>query len=334
MNELPLRWGILGTARIARNRFVRGVRAGTESEVLAIASRDLARARATANELGIPRSYGAYEALLADRDVDAVYIALPNALHTPWTIAAAWAGKHVLCEKPLARNAADAERMTAACRSSGVLLMEAFMWRHHPQHARVRSMLDSGAIGEPSLVRASFTFVIEPVLASGTNVRLRADLAGGSLMDVGGYAVNAARWLFAAEPVWVAGQQVMDPSYGVETAFAGMLRFRDDRLALIDGSFHHRLTNSYEVAGSGGRLLVDRAFRPDDLPGRIHILRGDDEYTERVAPADQFALEADHFARSVRAGRLLPPAEDGVAQARVIGALYTSAESGQAVRLD
>ena len=333
MSQLRLRWGVLGTARVARQRFVPAVRAGNESEVLAIASRNAERARTMAAALGVPRSYGSYEALLADPDVEAVYVALPNALHTTWTIAAAWAGKHVLCEKPFAGRVADAERMAAACRGSGVLLMEAFMWRHHPQHARVRTLLDSGAIGEPSVMRASFSYMLEPELASGPNVRLRPELAGGSLMDVGTYTVNAARWLFDAEPVSVMGQQVLEPGVAVDIAFGGVMRFPGERLALIDCSFRQSLSNKYEIHGTEGRLLLDRAFRPDGLPGRLHLLRGDDDRQEVMPRTDQFAAEADHFARSVRAGRLLPPAEDGVAQARIIQALSTSAASGAAVRL-
>jgi len=317
-----LRWGILGAARIARQRFVPGVRAGSSGTILSIASRDAERARLLAAELDIPRSYGAYADLLRDPDLDAVYVALPNALHAEWIIAAARAGKHVLCEKPLARRAADAERAAEACRAAGVLLMEAFMWRHHPQHARVRGLLEAGAVGDPRLVRASFTYLMAP----GANIRARADLDGGSLMDVGTYAVNAARWVFQSEPEQVSAQQVVDPTTGVDVAFAGVLRFPGGRLALVDSSFQQQsLTHRYEVAGPEGRLLVERAFRPDNDAGVLRLIRGATEHVEEVPAANQFAAEADHFARSVRAGHLLPPAEDGVAQARVLEALYASA---------
>jgi predicted dehydrogenase len=323
-----LRWGILSTARIARTLFVPGVRASTETEVLAVGSRSLDAARTFADDLNIPRAYGSYTALLEDRDVDAVYIALPNSLHAEWTIRAAEAGKHVLCEKPVARHAAEAERMAEACRTAGVLLMEAFMWRHHPQHARVRALLDSGTIGEPNCVRASFGYVINPVgEAGGLNVRLEAGLEGGSLMDVGCYSVNVARWAFSSEPVGFAAQQRIDRSFGVEVGFGGVLRFAGGQLAMVDSSFVHAPLNRYEIAGPEGRIVVERAFRPDDSPGRIDVYRGSEHAVESVPAANQFANEADHFARSVRAGTLLPPAENGVAQARTLEALYAAAEA-------
>ncbi len=321
--DSDLRWGILGTARIARRMFVPGVRAGSGTEVVAIASRDAARARVTADELGISRAYGSYQELIADAEVDAIYLPLPNSLHAEWTIRAAEAGKHVLCEKPLARSAAVAQRMADACAAAGVLLMEGFMWRHHPQHARVRALLEAGVIGQPRIVRGSFTYTI----GGGPNVRLQPELEGGSLMDVGCYPLNAARWVYQAEPEYAVGCQVIDPSVGVETSFAGVLRFPGDRLAVIDSSFGQSGKGHYEIHGTEGRILVEHAYRPDARPGRIHVIRGDERRVEEVGPADQFALEVAHFARSVRAGRLLPPAEDGVAQARAMEALYASARA-------
>jgi predicted dehydrogenase len=334
MAETKLRLGIVGTARIARTLFIPGVRASQLVTVFAVASRDAQRAREMASELDIPRAHGSYAALLDDPDVDAVYIGLPNSLHAEWTIAAARAGKHVLCEKPVASRAADAERMARACQQAGVILMEAFMWRHHPQHARVRELLQDGAIGDPTFVRSSFTYPISRTVESRLNVRLQAELEGGSLMDVGCYGVNAARWAFESEPTSVAGQQVLDPDSGVDAAFVGALRFGERLLASIDSSFLRSSANYYAVEGSEGALRVDRAFRPDDYPGQIQILRANGErIVEEIAPANQFAHEADHFARSIQAGKLLPPAEDGVAQARVIEALYASAASERSITL-
>ncbi|HEY3058827.1 MAG TPA: Gfo/Idh/MocA family oxidoreductase [Chloroflexota bacterium] len=324
MAERRLRWGILSTARIGRTLFMPGVRAGEEGELAAIASRRLDVAEVVAAEFAIPRAFGAYDDLLDDPEIDAIYNPLPNRLHAEWTMRAARAGKHVLCEKPLARTGAEAQEMARVCQQAGVLLIEAFMWRHHPQHARVRALLDAGQIGEPRMVRSSFSYMIGP---EPSNVRLQRDLEGGSLMDVGCYPVNVARWVFQAEPIDVVGRQIVDPTYNVETTFAGVLTFPGDRLALIDSSFGQAGQTEYEIVGTEGRIVVDRAFRPDARPGRIHVLRGQEQRTEEVAPADQFALEADHFARSIRAGRVLDPAENGVAQARVIEALYASAES-------
>jgi predicted dehydrogenase len=326
----PLRWGVISSAHIARQQFIPGVRAGTESEVLAIGSRDEQTARAAAAELHIPRAYGSYDDLLADPDVDAVYIALPNSLHVEWTVRSAEAGKHVLCEKPLARRTADAERAAEACRAAGVLLMEAFMWRHHPQHARVRWLLEQGAIGAPRLLRASFSYVIRPTSPSGgPNVRLSSDLEGGVLMDIGCYAVNTARWVFGEEPVEVVGHQLIDPDHGVDVAFAAVLRFSGDRLALVDCDFGTTPLNRYEIAGSEGRILIERAYRPDTQSAPIVLTRQDTRTIEDIPSTNQYGHQADHFARSVREGRLLPPAEDGVLQARVIEALYASASAGR-----
>jgi D-xylose 1-dehydrogenase (NADP+, D-xylono-1,5-lactone-forming) len=321
------RWGIVGAARIARNQFVPGVRASKSGNVVAVASRDLERARAMAAAMEIPRAYGNYDELLADTDVDGVYIALPNSLHAEWTIRAARAGKHVLCEKPLARSSDAAHRMATACREAGVVLMEAFMWRHHPQHARVAELIREGAIGEPRMFRGSFSFTLD-----GPNVRLDPALEGGSLMDIGCYPVNVARWLFGSEPVGCTGMQVIEPTWGVDTSFVGVLRFDGDRLALIDSSFRQAAAQRYEVVGNEGSILLQRAFRPDADPGLIEIRRADRSHTETVSPANQYALEADHFVASVEAGRLLPPAENGVAQAGVIEALYAAAAELLSIR--
>jgi predicted dehydrogenase len=330
--ERPFRWGILSAANIARRRFVPGVLKSTAGTLSAVGARDGDRARAFASEFGIPRAYDSYEALLADPEVDGVYIGLPNLLHTEWTVRAAAAGKHVLCEKPLSRRLADVERMATACTEGGVLLMEAFMYRHHPQHVRVRELLAAGEIGQPALLRATFSFAMDAERRA-RDVRTNAALDGGAFMDVGCYALDAARFLFDAEPIEVTALQRFDPALRVDTTFAGVLRFPGDRLALIDGSFDVAGTQRYEVVGDRGSIVVDPAFQPSPDGATFTIVRGGERRTVDVPGAEQYALEADHFVRSVRAGRLLPPAEDGRAQARAVEALYTSAETGRAVRL-
>ena len=225
MAERPFQWGILSAANIARKRFVPGIQSGTEGQAAAVAARDGDRAREFAAELGIPRAYGSYEELLADPEIDGVYIGLPNSLHTEWTIRAAQAGKHVLCEKPLSKRAADVERMAAACEQAGVLLMEAFMWRHHPQHARVKELLAAGAVGEPTFVRASHAFAMDAERRGKPDVRVQPRLDGGSLMDIGCYPLNAARFLFDDEPTEVTALQRFDTSLGVDTSLAMLLRF-------------------------------------------------------------------------------------------------------------
>jgi D-xylose 1-dehydrogenase (NADP+, D-xylono-1,5-lactone-forming) len=330
--ERPFQWGILSAANIARRRFVPGVLGGTEGQLAAVAARDGDRARAFAAEFSIPRVYDSYDDLLADPEVDGVYVGLPNALHAEWTVRAAAAGKHVLCEKPLSRRAADVDRMAAACSEAGVLLMEAFMYRHHPLHTRVRELLAAGEIGEPAVMRATFSFAMDAKRRS-RDVRVNPELDGGALMDIGCYTLNAARYLFDAEPIEVTALQRFDPSLGVDTSFAAVARFPADRLALLDGSFDVRGPQRYEVVGFGGSIVVDPAFQPGPDVASFTVVRGGERHVVEVAGADQYALEADHFVQSVRAGRLLPPAEDGRAQARAIEALYRSAETGQAVRL-
>ena len=325
-----LRFGVLSTARIGLERFIPAARVSTLGEVAAIASRDLARAQAAAQEKDIPRAHGSYEDLLADREVDAVYIGLPNALHKEWTIRAAEAGKHVLCEKPVARRLAAAEAMALACQSAGVIYMEAFMYRHHPQHDRVRELLAKRVIGEPRIIRASFCFYLRQ--AEG-NIRSSSALEGGALMDVGCYAVNVCRYLFEAEPVEVTALGRIDSQFGVDMTFAGLLRFPRDRIGVIDSSFDVTSGGRYEVSGQYGSIVVDRAFTPGDGPVTVQVNAAGGHRVEEVNGINQYALEVDHFARSVRQGRLLPPAENGVSNARVIEALYRSADEGRTVTL-
>jgi D-xylose 1-dehydrogenase (NADP+, D-xylono-1,5-lactone-forming) len=224
------------------------------------------------------------------------------------------------------------ERMAAACAEAGVLLMEAFMYRHHPIHLRVRELLAAGEIGQPALLRATFSFAMDAERRA-RDVRTNAALDGGALMDVGCYALNVARFLFDAEPAEVTALQRFDPVLRVDTTFAGVMRFPGDRLALIDGSFDVAGPQRYEVVGDRGSIVVDQAFQPSPDGATFTVVRGGERRTVDVPGAEQYALEADHFVQSVRAGHLLPPAEDGRAQARAVEALYTSAETGQAVRL-
>jgi D-xylose 1-dehydrogenase (NADP+, D-xylono-1,5-lactone-forming) len=322
-----LRFGVLSTARIGLTQFIPAAKVSDLGEVVAIASRDGSRAADAAQRLGIPRSHGSYEALLADSEVDAVYISLPNSLHREWTIRAAQAGKHVLCEKPVAQRAAVAEEMADACRRAGVLLMEAFMYRHHPQQQRVQALLADGVVGGSKLIRASFCFFMR---SPDGNIRVNRDLEGGALMDVGCYTVNVARFLFQAEPVEVTAFQHVPAQYGVDMTFAALLRFPGDRLAVIDSSFEVGSGGKYEVSGPNGSIRVDRAFTPGDTDVTVRVTAGGGQ-EEVIAGTNQYAREIDHFVRSVRAGHVLAPAEDGVANTRVIEALYRSAREGRAV---
>ncbi len=320
----PIRWGILSTANIGVKRFIPGVRRSSNGVVAAIASRNEQRAREVAEQLGIPRAYGSYEALLADPQIDAIYNPLPNSLHARWTLAAAAAGKPILCEKPLAVDSREAQRMIDGARAHDVLLMEAFMYRFHPQHALVRDLIDGGAIGALRFVRAAFTFMLEPFKPA--NVRLQRDLAGGALMDVGCYTVNAARMLFAREPQWASAQWDFRPEFGVEVSLAGILGFGDGRTATFDCGFRAAGQGSYSAVGTSGQIDVPTAFVPSPDETIVRIVNAAGMREERVAGVDQYQLEAEEFADALRARRPLRiPPDDAVQTLRAIEALHRSA---------
>ncbi len=314
-----IRWGILGTGDINR-KVLRGARLSRELEVVAVASRDDERAAAFATEHGIPRSFGSYEAMLDDPDVDAVYICVPNSLHHPWTMAALAAGKHVLCEKPYARRPDDVSVAFDAAERAGLVLMEAFMWRHTPQTRRLLELLPR--IGRLQTVRATFSFPLK----NPANIRLRADLDGGSLMDVGCYCVSGARLLAGEEPQVVYGAQEIGPS-GVDVRFTGVLRFPSGVVAEFTSGFttDHE---SLEAIGTEGSIR---------LPDPWHNVRGvfavnDEEI--RLDPGNPYQAELENVGAAIRGdseprlGR-----DDALGQARTIAALYESAATGAEIRV-
>ena len=315
-----MRLGLLSTAKI--NGAIIGAAPAAGVELVAVASRDGAKAQAYASEHGLARGHGSYEALLADDDVDAVYISLPNGMHHEWTLNALEAGKHVLVEKPYSRRAAEAEEAWAAADRAGLVLMEAFMWRHHPQAAVARSLVEDGAIGELRQIRASFSFLLrEPA-----NVRLAADLDGGALMDVGCYCISGAR-LLAGEPEQALGEQVLGES-GVDVAFYGTLRFPGDVVAQFDASFTLPQRQRLEAVGEEGTLVLEAPWR-SDWGGRV-LVEGE---PVDVPEANPYAVELANLAAAIAGEEpQLLGGEDAVAQARVIEALYRSAESGETVR--
>jgi D-xylose 1-dehydrogenase (NADP+, D-xylono-1,5-lactone-forming) len=324
--DAPLRLGLLSTARI-NDAILAGAAGSGEVEVVAVGSRDRGRAEEYAREKGLDRAHGSYEDLLADDEVDAVYVSLPNGLHVDWSARSLEAGKHVLCEKPLDRRAADVERAFAAAEAAGRVLTEAFMWRHNPQTRRLRELLNEGAVGAVRTIRASFSFP----LARPGDVRWAPELDGGALMDVGCYCVSGARLVAGAEPVRVRGAQVTTES-GVDTRFAAVLEFPGDVLATFDCGFDVAHRHDLEVAGEEGVLrLADpwHARRP-----AIEVRRGPESELVEVEPQDSYRLELEDLAAAVRDGR--PPLlgrEDALGQARTIEALYASAAEGAAVAL-
>jgi predicted dehydrogenase len=324
-----LRWGILSTAGIAAEKTIPGIRRAARCEGVAIGSRDVVRAQAVADRHGIPRVHGSYEALLADPDVDAVYVPLPNHLHAEWTIAAARAGKHVLCEKPLAMTAADAERMIEACRAEGVTLMEAFMYRLHPSWVAVRELVAAGRIGRLTAVTSWFSYYNDDP----ANIRNIREFGGGALFDIGCYSVNLSRMLFGCEPGRIEASIVRDPASGVDVLTSGLLEFPGG-VATFTCSTRAEPDQQVHVYGTAGRISVGIPFNiPPDRPTHVFVTAGGDSpvapATETLTfdPADPYTVEAEAFAATILDGEPLPtPPGDAVANLRVIERLFAAAE--------
>jgi D-xylose 1-dehydrogenase (NADP+, D-xylono-1,5-lactone-forming) len=321
-----LRWGILGIAKI-NNRLLPAFRIAARTRLMAIASRDRARARKAAELAEIPVAYGSYEALLDDKDIDAVYIPLPNALHSEWTRKAAERGKHVLCEKPLTPTADEAADLIAYCRVKGVQLMDGFMWPHHPRTARLRQLLDGGSLGAIQRVTGAFTFLLKP---DPSNIRLQSGLAGGSLLDVGCYPVYGIRWAFGAEPVNVYARAQYE--HGVDVSMTGMVWLADGRTASFDCGFTQPLRGWLEITGTEGSVFVPEMWVPG--PRATYLVRreGRDPEENIAEGEDQIAQMISHFSRSVLEGTPLRPSpEEAVRTLRVLDALAKSAREGREV---
>ena len=320
-----VRWGIVSTADINR-QLIPGAHASDKVELIAVASREQSKADAYAREWEIERAYGSYDALLADPDVEAVYISLPNTMHCDWSIRAVEAGKHVLCEKPLSRHPEDVERAFDAADRAGRLLSEAFMYRHNPQTMRLAELAREGAIGELRLIRSTFSYS----LYDAENIRLRTDVEGGSLMDVGCYCVSGSR-LLAGEPESVFGQAYVGPS-GTDWVFTGAMRFPGDVLAQFDCGTALPDRDELEVIGSEGSLFLDDPWHCWE-PG-IELRRDGEVERMELDPTDSYRLELENLSDAIRGDApLLLGREDAVAQARTLEALHRSAETAELTRL-
>jgi predicted dehydrogenase len=326
-----LRWGVMSTASIARNKVIPGMRRADRCRVVAIASRDVERGRVVASELGIPTLHDTYEGLLADPGVEAVYIPLPNHLHAEWAVAAVNAGKHVLCEKPLAMTADDAQRMVDAARAAGVLLQEAFMYRIHPSWVAVRDIVASGRIGRLTAVQSWFSYFNDDP----ANIRNIREYGGGALFDIGCYSVNLSRMLFDAEPTDVRASSVVEEASGVDVLTAGILEFPKG-LATFTCSTRVETDQRVDIYGTTGRISIGIPFNiPPDRPTHVFVTAGGDP---PVAPdtetltfetADPYAVEAGAFAAAVLDGVPLPvEPEDAVANLRVIERIFAAAARG------
>lgn len=327
MTDHILRWGILGTGRINR-ALISPLRISPRNRLAAVASRDADRARAYAAEWDIPRWFASYEALLADPDIDVIYNSLPNSLHPEWTIKACQAGKHVLCEKPLAVTVEDVEAVTAAAEQAGVVVAEAFMYRHHPQTLKVQELIANGAIGRLQLVRGGFTFN----LTRPGDVRLNPALGGGSIWDVGCYPISFARTAAGAAPVEAFGWQATGPT-GVDLAFSGLLRFPGEVYAQVDCGFRSALRMTMEFVGDAGRMTLTNAFKPD-ADSRLYLWRGDEMEVLTFPEQELYLGEVEDLADAIL---LRKPQRVTLADSRInvatILALLRSAQENRPVTL-
>ncbi len=322
---MSLRFGVLSTAAITDALLA----SGHDQEFAAVGSRDRDRAEAWAAERGVPRAYGSYEELLADPELDAVYNPLPNGMHVEWSIRALEAGKHVLCEKPMSRHPGEVERAFEAAERAGRVLAEAFMWRHHPQVARTRKLIDAGEIGELRTIRAGFAFT----LADKGDIRLNAALEGGGLMDVGCYCVSGCRAIAGAEPERVYAEQVVGGD-GVDVSMTATLRFPGDVLAHFDCGLTYQGGDQLEAVGSEGSLFLDDPWHGNDAVIELRRPGGPADRIE-TGPAASYALELADFEAAVRGEREpLLGRDDALGQARVIAALYESSERNAPCPID
>jgi len=334
MPQNKVRWAVLGAARIATAKVIPAMQRGEWSQVVGLASRDFDKARAAADRLGVPKAYGSYEEALADPDVEAIYNPLPNHLHVPWSIRAAEAGKHVLCEKPIALSVAECRSLIAARDRTGVQIGEAFMVRTHPQWLRARELAGSGEIGELRAVMGAFSyFNRDPA-----NVRNIAEYGGGAVMDIGCYPIQIARFLFGAEPVSVAARMERDPQFGTDPLASAVLEFPSGHCAFTCSTqlvFYQRV----QILGTQGRIEVEVPFNPPpDLATHLLIDRGTDLWgggirVEDFPACDQYAIQGDLFSQAVRGlGDVPTPLEDSLRNMAAIEAVFESARTGQMVR--
>ncbi len=325
------RWGVLGVAHIATAKVIPAMQKSELCEIAAIASRDLAKSQAAARDLHIPRAYGSYEELLADPDIDAIYNPLPNHLHVPWSIRAAEAGKHVLCEKPIGLSAAEARELIAARNRAGVVMGEAFMVQTHPQWARTVELVRTGRIGPLRAVVGTFGYFNRDA----ENVRNIREWGGGALMDIGCYPIKTARMAFGEEPVRVAGTLVRDPDFGTDILTSAVLEFPTGHCVFSCGT-QMAPCQSMQFIGTTGRIEIEIPFNAP--PGRVTRIRIDDGtditgvnvVTEEFPPGDQYTIQGDAFARAILDGAPVPvPLEDSLANMLAMEAVFRSAESGK-----
>ncbi|WP_342555569.1 Gfo/Idh/MocA family oxidoreductase [Paenibacillus sp. FSL R7-0652] len=331
----PLQWGVLGTSTIAKNAIIPAIQQSERGEVLAIASRSKEKAEALAEEMNIARSYGSYEELIGDPDIQAVYIPLPNHLHREWTIKAAEAGKHVLCEKPAALNAKESAEMIEVCERHRVLFAEAIMYRYHPKHRRVQEIIESGEIGTVRAIHGNFTC---NTADDRENVRFKKDMGGGSIFDLGVYPISAARMYLGQEPEAVTVHALFSEEHdGVDMMASGLIEFPNSVALTFDCGMWASGRAEMEILGTEGRIELPKVFgwENSDIPPQIIIHTDSVSREERVSVSNSYVLQVETFAAAALEGETLPFSPDNtILNMRVIDACLESARTRQRVLVD
>ena len=323
-----VRYGVLSTSQIGRNQHIPAARESTNSEIVAISSRDMVKAQNYAKALGIPKAYGSYAEILSDPDIDAVINPLPNSMHCDLTIKAAEAGQHILCEKPMAVTVKQAERMIDAAKANGVLLIEGFTPRYEPQIDFTLRLIKNGEIGDVKIISSELTYTIKDWE---DDTRVKPALAGGSLFDAGCYCVNMIRHLLGDEPVSVAGYQRIHPAAGVDSTFMGLMEFRNGCLGYMSTGMEHPFRACCEIIGAEGRIEIPGMFGG----GKIKVVKDQTEKVHTFENVNRFQLQIEHFSDCILNGTPLRfPPEDGLANTRVLVALKEAAKSGRVVPIN
>lgn len=330
-----IKWGIISTAAIGQGALIPAIIDAVDNEVVAISSSNIEKAKDVASKFNIPKAYGSYEEMLNDPDIDAVYIPLPNHLHSEWVKKAAKAGKHILCEKPAALNAEEAKDMIEFCKEKNVIFMEAFMYQFHPQHQRVKDIIASGEIGEVKVMRSGFAFYMDPSERD-ANIRTKLEMGGGSVYDVGSYCLNAIRDILDSEPAKIFAQAEIHPTYKIDMLTTGVIELKNGVRAVFDSSFDASFNAGYEVVGTKGIIEAPRAFRSDMHNGEGIIIIKDENgvVREEKIQGHHYTLQVEHFAECIREGK--EPVYSGdktIQNMKAIDAVYESIKKGTVVEL-
>jgi predicted dehydrogenase len=321
-----VKWGILSTAKIGREKVIPGLQAGKFCEVVAIASRNIERSQEVANKLKIRRAYGSYEELLNDQGIDAVYIPLPNDLHIPYAIKALQAGKHVLCEKPIALNTAEAEQLLEVAKQApGLKIMEAFMYRFHPQWQQAKKLVTDGAIGELKTIHSFFSYYN----ADANNIRNKKEAGGGAMMDIGCYCISLARFIFDSEPEKIMGSVEFDPAFQTDRLASGMLTFSTGTASFTCST---QLTpyQRVHIFGTKAQIEIEIPFNaPPGKPTRIWLHSNGGIEEMLFDAVDQYTIQGDLFSKAILENTAVPtPLEDAINNMKAIEAIFESAETG------